>query len=140
MLDDNFALTYHALEYANLDRTFRKDGVYRRRWQWWLPWGVTRPWLPRWFYGADEWCNPSVCLVIPPFGCLVIFWHFGRLQTTPCGEDWSHMNDFERADYSPCGFLHDGRISHRRHHHAAAMRLCPVAREWLKVHSGDEHG
>ena len=51
------------------DGTFRKSGIYRRRWQWWFPWSVTDWWKPRPFRGGDEWCDDSACMVLPPFGC-----------------------------------------------------------------------
>lgn len=112
------------------DGTFRKDGIYRRRFQWWYPWGVTSWWKPRPFRGADEWCNESACLVLPPFGCLVVFWRPGRLRTIPCPEDWAHMDDGERAGYAPCGRYYGGRIHNDGHDHAETG-ICDEARAWL---------
>jgi hypothetical protein len=126
---DELALAYHALQYTRLDRTLQKNGVYRPRWQWWFPWSVTRWWLPRWFTGGDEWCNEPACLVIPPLGCFIV--NLRPLRKMPCAEDWARMSDFERADYSPCGFLYDGRLDHSRHHHSFAGRLCQASQEWL---------
>lgn len=47
-----------------------------RRFMWWAPWGVTRPWLPRVFPGGDECGNPSVAVVLPFLGCVTVF--YGR--------------------------------------------------------------
>jgi hypothetical protein len=131
--DDEFRLAYESSECANLDRTFRRDGIYRRRWQWWYPWGVTSWQLPRVFRGGDEWCNDSACFVVPPFGCLVVFWRRGPLRTMPCQADWKLMNDSERADYAPCGYLYGGRINHQAHHHNMSGVLCADATLWLQV-------
>ncbi len=141
---NEFRLACESSECANLDRTFRRDGIYRRRWQWWYPWGVTRWWLPRWFSGGDEWCNDSFSLVIPPFGCFTVFWRKGRLRTLPYDEEWRHMSDFQRADYAPCGYLHGGRLSHHcRHHHNLSGTLCPSSITWLAAmerRAGPEEG
>jgi hypothetical protein len=129
--DGKSALDYHAKLYHRCDRVIRKSGLYFRRFQWWFPWDVTRWWLPRWFEGGDEWCNVPVCAVIPPFGCFLVFCR--PMRSMPCREDWMIMDDFTHADYSPCGFLYDGRLDHSRHHHSYLGRLCPAAREWLKT-------
>jgi hypothetical protein len=128
-LQDEYALDYHANLYAGRDGVIRKDGMYFRR-LWWCWSGTTRPWLPRWFHGGDEWCNVPFCVVIPPFGCFLFFWR--QMRTMPCEEEWAHMGDFERADYSPCGFLYGGRINHDKHHHSYLGRLCPSSRKWLR--------
>lgn len=56
------------------------------RLMWWSPTTLTRWWMPKPFRGADENCNPSIAVVIPPFGALVLFWRPGPLRTTPCAE------------------------------------------------------
>lgn len=129
--DDEFRLEYDALEYDHLDRAFRKNGIYLRRFQWWYPWNVTDWWQPRIFSGGDEWCNVPVCFVIPPLGCFVIYWR-PRLRFMPCAKDWAHLNDFERADYAPCGYMHDGRIRNRAHHHSLSGIICSKASNWLE--------
>jgi hypothetical protein len=131
MADPDFQLAYEALNDAKLDRTFRKDGIYRRRWHWWYPWGITRWWQPRMFSGGDEWCNDSRCFVVPPLGCLVVFWRPGRLRELPCTEEWQHMDDLQRADYAPCGYLHGGRLNRRGHHHSLSGILCFKSITWL---------
>lgn len=45
-----------------------------KRFMYWWPWGVTRPWLPRVFRGSDEWHNKSVAIVLPLLGCIIFFW------------------------------------------------------------------
>lgn len=58
------------------------------RFMWWFPWRITSPWRPAVFRGSDEWCNPSVAVVVPPFGCLIAF--YGRRLRIeadgPCAE------------------------------------------------------
>jgi hypothetical protein len=63
-----------------------RGSYYRPRWQWWAPWDVVHPWLPRLFTGSDEFCNPSVGVVLPFLGCLVIFYARGPMRTTQCDE------------------------------------------------------
>jgi hypothetical protein len=111
-------------------KTFRRDGVYRDRWQYWAPWGVTRPWLPHVFRGGDEWCNDSICLVIPLLGCLVIFWRPGKQRTVPCAVEWAEGNITWRADYAPCGRYHGGKISTGKHAHWKSWP-CDEAVAWL---------
>jgi hypothetical protein len=60
-----------------------------------------------------------------------MFWRPGRLRTMPCQADWADMNEGERADYAPCGWLHDGRLRQGAHHHVDGV--CGEAREWLKA-------
>jgi hypothetical protein len=110
--------------------TIRRNGVYRRRWQWWFPWGVTDWWRPRAFRGGDEWCNDSACLILPPLGCFVVFWRPGRLRVIPCPADWADLTETERADYAPCGRYYDGRIHASGHMHREAG-ACDEARAWL---------
>jgi hypothetical protein len=109
--------------------TFRRDGIYRRRFMWWFPWSVTDWWRPRAFRGGDEWCNDSAALVLPPLGCLVLFWRPGRRRTMPCREDWALMDERQRADYAPCGQLHGGRVREDAHDHADGV--CDFARSWI---------
>lgn len=115
-----------------MDGTFRRDGVYRPRLQWWFPWAVTDWWQPRFFRGGDEWCNDSAAVVIPPFGCLVLFWRPGRLRTLPCAEEWGSMDEESRADYAPCGYLYGGRIRRGGHTHWETG-MCALARNWLAM-------
>lgn len=110
--------------------TFCKSGIYCRRWQWWFPWSVTDWRKRRTFKGADEYCNESACLVLPPFGCLVVFWRPGPMRTMPCPDEWNLMQDWRRADYAPCGWLHGGRLRQSAHHHVMTG-ACDQAREWL---------
>lgn len=105
-------------------------GIYRPRWQWWAPWGVTDWWLPRAFPGGDEWCNVPLCLVIPPLGCLAVF-PPGRRRTMPCAEEWGHMDDSQRADYAPCGRYHGGRVNWDAHDHLDGP--CEDAARWLET-------
>jgi len=111
-------------------RTFRRDGIYRRRWFWYYPWGLTRWWLPGISRGGDEWCNDSVVLKVPPVGALCIFWRPGRLRTIPCPAEWEDSDDETRADYAPCGVYWNGRISERGHIHWDGG-VCDEARKWL---------
>lgn len=128
MKDPGFRAAYEAAGRRDF-RTFRRDGIYCRRFQWWFPWGVTDWWKPCPFRGGDEWGNPSVCLVLPPFGCLVLFWRPGRLRTVPCLEERALMDDWQLADYAPCGYLYGGRLREGAHHHING--LCDEARAWL---------
>ncbi|WP_068922212.1 hypothetical protein [Planobispora rosea] len=52
-----------------------------RRLLWWPPTRLTHWWLPRAFRGADEYCNPSIAVIIPPLGAVVWFWRPGPLRT-----------------------------------------------------------
>ena len=79
-------------------KTFRRGGIYRRRFFWWYPWGLTRWWLPGISRGGDEWCNDSLVFVVPPLGALVLFWRPGKLRTVPCPEEWDALDDEQRAD------------------------------------------
>lgn len=105
--------------------------IYRKRWQWWMPWSTARWWRPRWWRGGDEWCNDSIAVVIPPFGCFVIFWRPGTLRTMPCPACWQHLPESTRADYMPCGYLYNGNIRKRAHVHeepcAESLRYLAVA-------------
>lgn len=97
--------------------TFSRKGITRPRFMWWFPWSVTRPWLPRVFRGGDEWCNDSLGFVLPPAGALIVFWRPGRLRTMPCPDEWEVMDNEQRADYAPCGYLWAGRIRKHGHQH-----------------------
>lgn len=110
--------------------TFRRGGIYRRRWQLWYPWDITDPWRPRIFRGADEWCNESIALILPLLGGLCIFWRPGRLRVLPCVEDWARLTDPERADYAPCGRLAGGRSREAGHAHWET-EICLEAHRWL---------
>lgn len=83
-------------------------GIYRPRWQWWAPWQVTSFWRPRVERACDEYCNPSVLLVLPPLGAFVVFYAPGPLRTEaegPCddckaedarleAEGWTVVRDY----------------------------------------------
>ena len=56
------------------------------RFMWWPPRTLTCWWKPSLFRGEDEYCNPSIAVVIPPFGAFILFWKPGQLRTRPCGE------------------------------------------------------
>lgn len=79
-----------------------------RRLVWWFPWSHTRWWLPRIWFGGDEWCNIPICFTVPPLGCLLVYWR--RLNTEPCGSELALMSDEDRRDYAPGGRLHGGWI------------------------------
>jgi hypothetical protein len=111
-------------------KTFRRDGIYRRRFQVWYPWGVTGWQKPRWFPGGDEWCNDSFCVVLPPLGCIVVFWRRGPMREVPCPVDWRCMAEDDRADYAPCGRLHGGHWDAGKHAHWDTG-VCDEARRWL---------
>jgi hypothetical protein len=66
--------------------------VATRRFMWWSPTAITRWWLPRAFAGADENCNPSIAVAIPPLGCFIVFHKRGPLRTSPC-EECQEFND-----------------------------------------------
>lgn len=111
-------------------QTFTRNGIYRPRWQVWYPWSCTRWWAPRLpSRGGDEWCNDSVILPFWFLGSLVVFWRLKR-RSMPCPEDWALMSDDDRADYAPCGYYWDGRISEDGHEHRDTG-MCDVARQWL---------
>jgi sterol desaturase/sphingolipid hydroxylase (fatty acid hydroxylase superfamily) len=84
-----------------------------RRFMWWAPWGVTRPWLPRVFRGSNEWCSRSVAVVLPFLGAFIWFWE-PELRTMPCGECWDSMCEEQRADYLPGGHLEGGVVHQDR--------------------------
>lgn len=109
--------------------TFRRNGIYRHRWFYYYPWGLTRWWLPGISRGADEWCNVSVILKVPFIGALVIFWRPGRLRAMPCPIEWAEMDEWQRANYAPCGVNHGGRIREGAHEHWEGA--CDEARAWL---------
>lgn len=115
-----------------MSQTFRRGGIYRRRWQFWYPWTCTDWWLPRLpSRGGDEWCNDSVVLPLWFLGSLVIFWRPGRLRTMPCPAEWNEIYDDEvRADYAPCGRYWNGRINEAGHAHWETG-VCDEARAWL---------
>jgi hypothetical protein len=48
--------------------------IYRKRWQYWPPWETTDWWRPNGMFGSDEYGNPSLLLIIPPFGAFVVFY------------------------------------------------------------------
>lgn len=57
--------------------------------RWWYapPWKVTRPWLPRvklFPEGGDEYCNPTVLIVLPLLGDIVVRYKRGPARTQAC--------------------------------------------------------
>jgi hypothetical protein len=60
-------------------RGFTRDGFHRTRWWYSYPWRQTRPWLPRWGWGDDEFCNPTWYL-ITPLGEIVIRYRRGPIS------------------------------------------------------------
>ncbi len=42
-----------------------REGDDPGRWWYHAPWNWARPWLPRTARGSDEWCNPTVWIVLP---------------------------------------------------------------------------
>jgi hypothetical protein len=120
-----------------VDKTFRRDGIYRRRFQIHYPWGLTRwgcfwPLIGR---GGDEWCNDSLTLTMPLLGMLVIFWRPGRLRTVPCPDEWDLLGDDERADFAPCGRLYNG-LWHENGHVHWEIGICLGAQQWLSEKQG----
>lgn len=99
-----------------------------------MPWGVTDWRVPRVFRGGNEWCSPSLAFVVPPFGCLVVFWKPGRRRTVPCPACWQVLDDAGRADYAPCGRYHGGRLNQAGHAHWETG-VCGEAERWLEAHS-----
>ena len=88
-------------------RLFRQINI-GRRFMYWPPWTVSDPWMPRMKRGGDEWCNPSVQVILPFAGAFIWFTSTGR--TMPCDEDWAIMPADMRADYLPGGYLEGGRV------------------------------
>jgi hypothetical protein len=82
-------------------------GAYHRtRWWWSPPWKVTRPWLPRWILyreGGDEWCNPTILIVLPLMGDVVIRYKRGPLRTKPCDACILESDDHRVCRY--CGTI-----------------------------------
>jgi hypothetical protein len=115
-----------------MDKTFRRDGIYCRRFQLHYPWGLTR-WGCMWpliDHGGDEWCNDSLMLTVPLVGMLAVFWRPGPLRVVPCAEEWAVMGEDERADYAPCGRLYNGRWHENGHYHWEDG-ICADAKSWL---------
>lgn len=114
----------------NLGR-FRRDGIYGNRLWWMYPWGLTRWWRPGLSRGGDEWCNKPWVITVPLLGALVIYFR-PPSRMMPCPDDWEPMNERERADYAPCGWLHGGHLRPAAHHHIDTWP-CPVAQLWLAI-------
>lgn len=69
----------------------------------WTPWTLTRPWLPRWIRGSDEWHNLSWGLVIPPFGAFIFFrLRYARSEGTEHLWTWSRMFGWEGIRVMGC--------------------------------------
>jgi hypothetical protein len=68
------------------------------RLMWWPPTTLTCWWKPTIFKGEDEFCNPSIAAIIPPFGALILFWRPGPLRTRPCTECAALNGENDLAD------------------------------------------
>lgn len=95
-------------------RVFRNDGIYLPRFWWWYPRHLSRPWLPAAWRGGDEWCNTPLCITIPPLGAFLFFQFWRPMRTMPCAECWDLMDEEQRADYLPGGYLEGGRVHQDR--------------------------
>ena len=84
-----------------------------RRFMWWPPQGLTRPWQPRVFRGTDEWCSPSVAVVVPFLGAFIWFWE-RPLPVMPCRFCWDEMSAEQQRDYLPGGYLEGGKVHQDR--------------------------
>lgn len=73
-----------------------------RRFMYWPPWAVTRPWRLWVWTGTDEFCRRSVCLDVPLLGTVIVFWEL-HLRAIPCDECWAVMDSEQRAGYLPGG-------------------------------------
>jgi hypothetical protein len=69
---------------------------------WWAPWRTTRPWLPRFFRGTDEWHNRSVAVVVPFLGTFILF--VGPFDRS--GDEhlnaWSSVGGWEGRNVEDC--------------------------------------
>ena len=72
-------------EYGPDPRGFTKDGYHRARWWYNYPWRWTRPYLPRYGWGSDEYCNPTIYLIGPLIGGVVIRYKRGPIRTDDDG-------------------------------------------------------
>jgi hypothetical protein len=64
---------------------FTKDGYHADRWWYHYPWKWTRPWLPRYGWGSDEYCNPTWYGIAPLLGGIVIRFKPGPIRTEADG-------------------------------------------------------
>ena len=76
---------------------------------WWPPWRTRWFDRPRIWEGADEWCNPSVCLTLPVAGTFILFWK-RPWREMPCPECWVLLPDALKADFLPGGCYEGGRV------------------------------
>jgi hypothetical protein len=79
-------LTDEDIELAD-PRGFTKEGYHADRWWYHYPWTWTRPWLPRFGWGCDEYCNPTWYLIGPFLGGIVVRYRRGpvrRFEDGPC--------------------------------------------------------
>jgi hypothetical protein len=110
---------------------FRRNGIHGRRIRWAYPWCLTAPWTPSRLRGADEWCNPTTVITVPPFGAIVVYPQ-RPARFMPCPARWNTLTDQARADYAPCGRLYAGHYRPAAHHHTEEWP-CPRASLWLQI-------
>lgn len=53
--------------------------IYRNRWQYHPPRDSLRRWRPAAEWSGDEFCNPSIRIVVPGLGNVVIFYRRGKM-------------------------------------------------------------
>lgn len=57
-----------------------------RRWAFYHWSLLIHPLMPWVFTGVDDFCNPTLHIVIPCVGCLMFCYRLGPLRTEPCAE------------------------------------------------------
>lgn len=72
-------------EYGPDPRGFTRKGFHAERWWYEYPWTWTRPWLPRYGWGSDEYCNPTWYGILPLLGGVVIRYKRGPVRTDADG-------------------------------------------------------
>lgn len=104
---------------GNIMRMVRvSEGVLPKpRWpftlSWYSPWSVTRPWLPRFITGCDEWHNLSAGVNIPFMGMVLLF----RMRFR-CTEGYEHLhmwtaeNGWEGLEVLGCTVCRDIMTNH----------------------------
>lgn len=95
--DDTFATGWQEWQYC------------RPRWWWSPPWKLTRPWLPCVHVhrkGSDEWCNPTVFMILPLFlGSLTVRYK-RKLRTRADGNCDACIAERGHPNCPLCGFDH----------------------------------